>query len=82
MANQSTLKVIGNGWKKKSKKGEDYISLSLDINGSKIKAMMFKSKEKKDEKSPDFRIVVSNDNPSSTARPVASATPAKEESPW
>lgn len=56
------LKTIGAGWIKQSKNNSSYISVSIEWNGEKIKAMIFKNKEKRQENSPDYRIVVTQDD--------------------
>jgi uncharacterized protein (DUF736 family) len=53
--------IIGAAWKKVSKNGTGYYSCTIELdkvgNMNKIHVAMFKNKEKKNEKSPDFQIV-------------------------
>lgn len=56
------LKSIGGGWIKTSKSGTKYVSLSIEVNGEKINAMMFKNEEKKNPNGPDYRLVVREDD--------------------
>jgi uncharacterized protein (DUF736 family) len=80
------LVTVGNGWKKQTKKGEDYLSLALTLDGKPYKLMLFKNTKKTDAKSPDFRAVMSGEGsasaPAYTPRAPQTPAPAKEESPW
>ena len=49
-------KSIGAFWLKTSKKGEKYMSGVVEINGAKVDLIVFKNKQKKEEKQPDYRI--------------------------
>lgn len=50
MEEKKTFLPFGGLWKRTSKKGEDYLSGSM--NG--LSLMIFKNKEKKNDKSPDY----------------------------
>jgi len=47
---------IGALWKKKSAKGNTYLSGSVQVGEFKIKVVGFINKEKKNEREPDIRL--------------------------
>lgn len=53
--------IIGAAWKKVSKNGVGYYSCTIELdkvgNARKIRVAMFKNKEKKTDKHPDYQIV-------------------------
>ena len=49
-------KSIGGLWKNKTKKGDTYLSGSIEIGGEKVKIVIFKNNYKEEEKHPDYRI--------------------------
>ena len=50
------MRNIGALWAKESKKGEQYMSGYVEINGAKVDLIVFKNKQKREEKQPDYRI--------------------------
>ena len=50
------MKNIGAFWLKTSKKGEKYMSGYVEINGAKVDLIVFKNKQKREDKQPDYRI--------------------------
>jgi uncharacterized protein (DUF736 family) len=62
---ESNQRNVGGGWKKTGKKGDQYISLSLELegqNGPKHRILMFKNHKKVEgSKQPDYRLVMFTD---------------------
>lgn len=52
-------KSIGALWAKKSTKGADYFSGTIELNGEKIQIVAFYNANKKNPKEPDYRILKS-----------------------
>jgi uncharacterized protein (DUF736 family) len=50
---------IGALWNKQSAKGFSYMSGLIEIDGKKISIVLFKTREKKSDKSPDWNILLS-----------------------
>jgi uncharacterized protein (DUF736 family) len=50
---------IGALWTKTSKAGNKFLAGNLEINGEKIEVVVFKNVDKKNEKGPDFSILLS-----------------------
>jgi uncharacterized protein (DUF736 family) len=73
-------KEVGAAWKKKSKKGESYLSLRIDIeklkaNGFTKDAQLigFSNKNKQKDSHPDIRIYVSERQENTGAAPAKTA---------
>jgi uncharacterized protein (DUF736 family) len=49
--------IIGNGWVKKDKDDNKYLSCYIEIIGMKFYFNLFHVKEKKSENAPDYNIV-------------------------
>jgi uncharacterized protein (DUF736 family) len=49
-------KAIGALWTKKSAKGQDFLSGHIEIDGKKIKLVVFKNDKEDNASRPDFRI--------------------------
>ena len=47
---------IGALWLKQNKNGKKYLSGVLEMNGEKVKIVVFKNTYKKDDKHPDYII--------------------------
>ena len=57
------LKNVGAGWKKKTKANENMLSLSIDLGNGKVNLYVFKVREKKTDKSPDYSVCIRTDDP-------------------
>jgi len=70
MANSNGgLDYVGGAWNKESKKGNSWVSISLDLHkllghlgfevpeNTKVNVALFENGKKKSEKSPDFNVV-------------------------
>ena len=66
---------IGGIWSKKSQKGEEYLSGSIEIEGVKHRFVAFKNKYKKSDNHPDYTIMPANEykkNEQPVPQPTAS----------
>jgi uncharacterized protein (DUF736 family) len=78
---------VGAIWKKKSKKGEAYLSLSLNLEKllkagytTEVQLVAFVNKNKKADKHPDLRIKISERRDAAAGAPITVASapaPAK-----
>lgn len=77
MQEKKIRKRVGALWEKVSKKGDSYFSGVLNIPevpGGEIKIILFKTKEKKTDKSPDWQIYEKDEEPSKpTSLPAESS---------
>lgn len=55
---------IGALWEKTSAKGDTYLSGTIEINGEKISLVCFKNGQKKLDKHPDWKVLISSPRPS------------------
>lgn len=80
MAMDTKLKSVGSGWKKVSKKGEDYLNFVFTLDGKDYKIMIFKNTKKAKENDPDFKAMQTGDATPAKVRPAygesAPKTPA------
>lgn len=52
-------KYIGALWVKKSKKGQDFFSGNVEVNGIKVDIVVFRNNKDGNEKRPDYQILKS-----------------------
>lgn len=77
---QNKRNDIGGLWKKVSQSGSEYMSGSVDVNGEKVQIVVFPNIYKKaGERTPDFKILVSEPkagaaNETPTSKPEAKNT--------
>ncbi len=74
---------LGALWVRESGKGEKYLSVVVDLTrygvAQKVNLVAFKNKDKKSDKQPDYRLLVSNrDGAAKAAAPQAAAPQAAE----
>lgn len=70
MAYEKDPDEIGAAWEKSGKNGT-YLTGQIEINGEKVRIVMFRNGNKKSEKSPDFRILRSKPQGERAAAPAA-----------
>jgi uncharacterized protein (DUF736 family) len=54
--------IIGACWLRESKRGSKYMSGNIEIDGKRINFVIFKNKNKKNDKQPDYNILESKRN--------------------
>lgn len=59
MSNENQRKDIGALWLKQSKAGVKFYSGMINVDGKAINIVCFKNQNKKENKHPDFRILLS-----------------------
>lgn len=67
---------LGALWRKKSMNGSEYYSGTINFNGEKKEVVVFQNSYKKEgERTPDFRIYLSERKEQPAAQPTTSARP-------
>lgn len=59
MENQTPNPSIGALWEKFTKAGQSYFTGNVEVNGAKIKIVVFKNNKKSKETQPDYNILIS-----------------------
>ena len=80
--NNQQNKSIGGLYIKESASGVSYFSGFIEVNGERKNIVVFKNKEKKSDKTPDYQILESKDFSKSAQQPQKSASkPAQQKPP-
>lgn len=59
--NTSERQRLGGLWKRESKSGNKYLTGKINVNGQDVSLVVFATKEKRNEKSPDYVVYLSED---------------------
>lgn len=62
MPQNDKQKDIGAVWVRKTSKGEKFLGISVEIEGTKYSLVGFRNSFKKEDKHPDFRLYVSENS--------------------
>lgn len=66
-------------WEKSSARGETFMTGIVEVGSEKIPVVLFRTKEKKSEKSPDWRILKSKPKEDTGAKKMPVPPPPKVE---
>jgi hypothetical protein len=73
---------IGALWENTTGKGQKYLSGQIEIDGKKIRIVAFKNGYKKEDKHPDWNIMISRPKEERRQEPQQSADGFQDDIPW